>query len=579
MVTATETPRNTGSGTFITARDTLLKYRDHYTGAVEHFKWPRPQHFNWALDYFDVRARGNDHPALCIADAAGVTRQATFAELATRSSQVANHLRSLGVKRGDPIMLMLGNEPALWETMLAAIKLGAPFVPCSVLLTPQDLADRMRRCGAHHVVTNRAYVDRFAGGGGAHLCTDEGEAPKGWTAHAAAYTFPDTFTPDGETGADDPLIYYFTSGTTAQPKLVVQTHSSYPMGHLTTMYWIGIRPGDVHFNLSSPGWAKHAWSSFFAPWNGEATIVAMNMDRFDPMALLKCLADQRVNTFCAPPTVWRMLIQQDLAAWRGKLSLRELVSAGEPLNPEVIERVRDAWDITIRDGYGQTETPAIIANSPNQPLRPGSVGRPMPGFTIELLDPDGKPAEEGEVCIALTPERPVGLMQGYFSAPEATAKVMRNGYYHTGDVAMRDADGWFTYVGRADDVFKASDYRISPFELESVMITHPKIVEAAVVPSPDPVRTSVIKAFVTVSAGTNVDSGLARDVFAFTRHELAAYKRVRRIQFVADLPKTISGKIRRVQLRADEARRRAAGELGENEFLEEDFPELKRDTK
>ncbi|HEX7323969.1 MAG TPA: AMP-binding protein [Rhodanobacteraceae bacterium] len=569
---------NAAGEAFHAARDTLLQYRDDYAGAVAHFAWPRLEHFNWALDWFDAIAEGNQRPALCIVDGHGNAVSATFAGLSARSNRVANHLRSLGVKRGDPLMLMLGNQPELWETMLAAIKLGAPFIPCSVLLTPKDLAERIQRSGARHVVTSRAYADRFTGTAGARVCVG-GEPPAGWASHADAGRFPDTFVPDGATRADDPLIYYFTSGTTSQPKLVVQTHASYPIGHLTTLYWIGIRPGGVHFNLSSPGWAKHAWSSLFAPWDGEATIVAMNTERFDAQALLQCLADQRVATFCAPPTVWRMLIQLDLAAWRTRLQLKELVSAGEPLNPEVIARIRTAWGLTIRDGYGQTETPALIANSPGQPLRPGSVGRPMPGFHIELLDADGKPAEEGEICVALTPQRPVGLMQGYLNAPAATAGVMRDGYYHTGDVALRDADGWYTYVGRADDVFKASDYRISPFELESVMITHPAIVEAAVVPSPDPVRTSVIKAFVTVKAGTTVDRAFARGVFAFTRKELAAYKRVRRIQFVDELPKTISGKIRRVQLRAEEARRRAANQRGDNEFLEEDFPDLKREVK
>ncbi|TAN11706.1 MAG: AMP-dependent synthetase [Burkholderiaceae bacterium] len=568
---------NASGQAFLAARDTLIKYRADYAQAVKHFTWPRLEHFNWALDYFDEMARGNEHTALVIVGG-GTTRTATFAHMAKRSAQVANHLRQLGVKRGDAIMLMMGNEPELWETMLAAIKLGAPFIPCSVLLTPKDLADRMQRSGARHVVTVPEYAERFTASGGARVCVGA-KTPAGWMNHNAAYQLPEAFKPDGETRADDAMIYYFTSGTTSQPKLVVQTHASYPMGHLTTMYWVGMKPGDVHFNLSSPGWAKHAWSSFFAPWNAEATIVAMNMDRFDAKVLLQCLADQHVATFCAPPTVWRMMIQQDLKAWKGKLALRELVSAGEPLNPEVIARVRDAWGVTIRDGYGQTETPAIIANSPGQKLKEGSVGRPMPGFHIELLDGDGKTADEGEVSIALTPERPVGLMQGYLQDAERTAKVMRGGFYHTGDVAMRDKDGWFTYVGRADDVFKASDYRISPFELESVMITHPDIVEAAVVPSPDPVRTSVPKAFVTVKAGTQITPEFARAVFVFERKELAAYKRVRRIQFVDDLPKTISGKIRRVQLRADEAERRAANQRGEHEFLEEDFPDLKQESK
>ncbi|HEU0196681.1 MAG TPA: AMP-binding protein [Nevskiaceae bacterium] len=571
---------NEATRAFREARDTLIKYRSDYAAAVQHFRWPRLEHFNWALDYFDAMARGNDKTALIVVTAGGPTERVNFDQVARRSSQVANHLLQLGVKKGDSVMLMMGNEPALWEAMLACMKIGAPFIPCSVLLTEKDLADRMARSGAQHVVTTPAYAGRFSSSGGARICScGDAAPPAGWIAHNAAYKLSDSFTPAGPTRSDDPMILYFTSGTTSAPKLVVQTHASYPMGHLTTMYWVGIQPGDVHFNLSSPGWAKHAWSSFYAPWNAEATIVAMNMDRFDAKLLLQCLADNAVNTFCAPPTVWRMLIQQDLASWRSKLKLRELVSAGEPLNPEVIGRVRKAWGITIRDGYGQTETPCTLANSPGQPLREGSVGRPMPGFTVKLMDAEGHEAEEGEVCLALQPERPVGLMKEYRNDPEKTAKVMRDGVYHTGDVAMIDKDGYYTYVGRADDVFKASDYRISPFELESVMITHPKITEAAVVPSPDPLRTSVPKAFVTVAAGVEVNKDFAHEVFLFTRRELAPYKRVRRIQFVTDLPKTISGKIRRVQLRAEEAKRRAANQRGENEYLEEDFPTLKQEVK
>lgn len=563
---------------FRAARDTLIRYRDSYADAVAHFAWPRMAHFNWALDHFDVFAQGNTRTALVIAGD-DEPASATFAALSARSSQVANHLRALGVKRGEPVMLMMDNEVALWETMLAAIKLGVPFIPCSVQLTRADLEERMSRSGARHVVTNVRYVDRLAAAPGVRICTGADVVPPGWVANTDAYALPEAFVPDVETRADEPMIFYFTSGTTSKPKLVVHTHTSYPVGHLSTMYWVGIQPGSVHLNLSSPGWAKHAWSSFFAPWNAEATIVATNMARFDAATLLACLAQYQVNSFCAPPTVWRLLMQQDLAAWRDRLSLTELVSAGEPLNPAVIERIHTAWGLTIRDGYGQTETTATLANTPGQTLKSGSVGRPLPGFAIELLDAEGKPAEEGEVCLKLTPDRPVGLMLGYRANPEQTAEVMRGGYYHTGDVATRDATGYFTYVGRADDVFKASDYRISPFELESVLITHPKVTEAAVVPSPDPLRTAVPKAFVTVTADVTVTKEFAYEIFLFTRKALAPYKRLRRIEFVQEFPKTVSGKIRRVQLRAEEARRRAADTRGENEFLEEDFPQLKREVK
>ena len=297
----------------------------------------------------------------------------------------------------------------------------------------------------------------------------------------------------------DTLLLYFTSGTTARPKLVEHTHASYPVGHLSTLYWIGLKPGDVHLNLSSPGWAKHAWSNFFAPWLAEATVAIFNYERFDATALLNVIATHGVTTFCAPPTVWRMLIQADLGSV--KTQLREVVGAGEPLNPEVIEQVQKAWGLTLRDGFGQTETTLQIGNPPGQPIKPGSMGRPMPGYTVALIDPvTGEPADEGEICLPLA-NRPLGLMVGYRDDDERTSDAMRDGYYHTGDVASRDADGYITYVGRTDDVFKASDYRISPFELESVLIEHEAVAEAAVVPSPDPLRLAVPKAYVVLTAG------------------------------------------------------------------------------
>jgi acetyl-CoA synthetase len=381
------------------------------------------------------------------------------------------------------------------------------------------------------------------------------------------------------TRASDPLLLYFTSGTTARPKLVEHTHASYPVGHLSTVYWIGLQPGDIHLNISSPGWAKHAWSNVFAPWNAEATALILGYERFSADLLLRAFGEQRVSTFCAPPTVWRMLIQSDLGA-ADVSTLRECVAAGEPLNPEVIERVRDAWQITVRDGYGQTETTAQVGNTPGEPLKLGSMGRALPGYTVTLLDPvTGEPAGEGELCLDLS-HRPLGLMTGYRGDPARDAAAMRGGFYHTGDVASRDGDGYLTYVGRTDDVFKASDYRISPFELESVLIEHEFVAEAAVVPSPDPLRLAVPKAYVTLTAGAEPCGETALAILAYTRERLAPYKRVRRLEF-ADLPKTISGKIRRVELRDQENDRHggaaaaAPGPRGVTEFWEEDFPGLK----
>lgn len=556
---------------FLAARDFLLQHRSDYATAYAGFKWPRLKEFNWALDYFDSMAKGNDNPALWIIEEDGSESRLSFAEMSARSNRVANWLRKQGVKRGERILIMLGNEVPLWETMLAAIKLGAVVIPATTLLTPEDLVDRVERGQVKHVVIGKAHTDKFENLPGSFGRIAVGGAPAGWKAFEEAAAESDQFTPDGVTRVDDPLLLYFTSGTTSKPKLVLHTHQSYPVGHLSTMYWIGLKPNDRHMNISSPGWAKHAWSCFFAPWNAGACVFLYNYNRFNAAALLDVLVKYEVTTMCAPPTVWRMLIQQDLAAVKTKL--RELIGAGEPLNPEVIEQVKKAWGITIRDGFGQTETTAQIGNTPDQPLKPGSMGRPLPGYKIALLDADSKPSVEGEVALVMGEHRPVGLMVGYAGDAAKTAEVMRDGHYRTGDVASIDEDGYITYVGRADDVFKASDYRISPFELESVLIEHPAVAEAAVVPSPDPLRLAVPKAFVILVAGQEPSRELAKDIFAFTRERLAPYKRIRRLSF-ADLPKTISGKIRRVELRkAEEARGEAA--RGELEFFEEDFPELK----
>ena len=554
---------------FLQARDFLLAHRTDYATAYRDFAWPRLTGFNWALDHFDRMAAGNDRPALWIVEEAGEERKVTFAQLRERSNQVANWLRALGVRRGDRVLLMLGNEVALWEAMLAAIKLGAVVIPCSSLLTPDDLRDRMSRGEVRHVIVGMANREKFAELSGSYTRIGVGAKAPGWLDFAASTTAPADFTPDGATAATDPLLLYFTSGTTSRPKLVLHTHQSYPVGHLSTMYWIGLQPGDIHLNISSPGWAKHAWSCFFAPWNAGACVFIYNTARFNAKGMLAVLERCRVTTLCAPPTVWRMLIQEDLAAHRERLCIRELIGAGEPLNPEVIEQIRAAWGLTVRDGFGQTETTAQIGNTPGQVVKPGSMGRPLPGYRVVLVDADGKPADEGEISLQLEP-RPVGLMDGYFGDASKNAEVTRGGVYHTGDVATRDTEGYISYVGRADDVFKASDYRISPFELESVAIEHEAIAEAAVVPSPDPLRLAVPKVFVVLRQGFSPSRELAADIFAFLRTRLAPYKRVRRLEF-ADLPKTISGKIRRVELRATEARRRAADQRGEWEFFEEEF--------
>ncbi|MGD1225641.1 MULTISPECIES: AMP-binding protein [Streptomyces] len=548
---------------FRAARDFLLEHREDYLTAYEGFRWPRPEHFNWALDWFDVVARGNDRTALHIVEEDGDRTEVSFAAMSERSDRVANWLRAQGVGAEDRVLVMLGNQVELWETALAAMKLRAVVIPATPLLGAADLRDRVERGRVRHVVVRSDDAEKFDDVPGRYTRIAVGGARPGWLPYEEAYTADAAFEPDGPTLADDPLMLYFTSGTTARPKLVEHTHVSYPVGHLATMYWIGLKPGDVHLNISSPGWAKHAWSNLFAPWNAEATVFIHNYTRFDAGRLMTEMDRAGVTTFCAPPTVWRMLIQADLTQLR--TPPREAVAAGEPLNPEVIEQVRRSWGVTIRDGFGQTETAVQVSNSPGQKLKTGSMGRPCPGFRVELLDPvTGAPgAAEGEISLDLS-DRPVGLMTGYHGDGDRTAEAMAGGYYRTGDIGSRDEDGYITYVGRADDVFKASDYKISPFELESALLEHEAVAEAAVVPAPDELRLAVPKAYIVLAAGYEPGPDTAKVLFEHSRTVLAPYKRIRRLEF-GELPKTVSGKIRRIELREATAAGSAA------EYREEDF--------
>ncbi|MFL0293563.1 AMP-binding protein [Mycobacterium sp. SMC-18] len=554
------------------ARDRLVASIGDYSQAVDSFSWPRlTGTFNWATDWFDVIARSPERAgqtALWITEEGGDEQRYTFAEMADRSDQVATWLQSLGVGKGDRVIVMLGNQVELWESMLAVAKLGAVVMPTTGALGPADLADRITRGGAGFVVTNAADADKFASVDGQYTGIVVGDSAPGWHRYADAYQAVSAGPFRAVTDVDDPLLVYFTSGTTSKPKLVEHSQISYPVGHLSTMAWIGVTPGDVHLAISSPGWAKHAWSCVFAPWIAEATIFVYNYSRFDAAALMAQLRRAGVNTFCAPPTVWRMLIQADLGT--KPEGLREILGAGEPLNPDVIAKVQDAWGLTIRDGFGQTETTLLVGNTPGQPVKAGSMGRPMPGVPVVLVDPvTGEPADEGEICLELG-ARPLNLMTGYLGDPQRNAAVMAGGYYHTGDVASRDDDGYITYIGRTDDVFKSSDYKVSPFELESVLIEHPAVVEAAVVPQPDDTRLAVPKAYVCLADGWSADADTARAIMEFARDHLAPYLKVRRVEFF-DLPKTISGKIRRVDLRKREDQAHAAGTPIASEYRYEDL--------
>ena len=556
---------------FRQARDVLLAHRTDIETARDNFSWPRFEHFNFALDWFDQVAateqRANQD-VLVILEEDGTRYSTTYAELSARSSQVANWLRGLGVQRGDGIIVMLDNQYELWETMLAGFKLGAVLLPTTVMLAPEQLEERIARSEASWVVTNPGNTAKFddVPGDFSVITTSADQLPDDAVhpqhLYLDSFEAPTKFEVTEPTRADDTALIYFTSGTTSRSKMVAHTHTSYPVGHLSTVYWIGLEPGDVHLNVASPGWAKHAWSNFFAPLIGEATIFLYNYARFNAEKLMSVMDAEGVTSICAPPTVWRMLIQADLTQMA--TPPRKVLAAGEPLNPVVIDAVNTAWNADIRDGFGQTETTLQIANTPGQDVKAGSLGRVLPGYQVVLIDPATdelvEGPGEGEVCLTIEP-RPVGLMKEYHKDPDKNDAAFFGGYYRTGDIMERDEDGVFTYVGRADDVFKASDYKLSPFELESAIIEHPGVSEAAVVPSPDPIRLAVPKAYVVLAEGYEPDAATAKDIFAFTDSKLPPYAKIRRLEF-AELPKTISGKIRRVELRKKEAEFHGAdGEL------------------
>jgi acetyl-CoA synthetase len=566
----TGTPHNPeATAAFRAARDTLLKHSTDPDAATAEFRWPQLDRFNWALDWFDALAaapESAERPALRLVDAAypGQDRNITYARLSRRSDQVAHWLREQGVHPGDRVLLVLHNRLPLWETMLAVIKLGAVIVPTYATATPDDLEDRLSRAKITHVLAESELTPLFDELKGSWEGIAVGRAVPGWLSYGDSYTSPTTpFTPDRETLATDPLFLYFTSGTTSRPKMVEHTHASYPVGHLSGMYWNGVRPGDAHLNISAPGWAKHAWSSFFVPWNAGATVVAMDTSRATSADILDVLRTRGVTTFCAPPTVWRGLLAEGLGEKPGLL--REATCAGEPLEATLIDRVEQAWGVYVRDGYGQTETTGQIGHTPGRRPEPGTMGRPLPGYPMAVVDPKtGRPVapgETGELCVELGDQRPLGLMTGYLGDDRKTAAAFANGYYHTGDLVRLDADGTtLRYVGRDDDMFKSFDFRISPLELERVLLRHPAVAQAAVVPVPDPVGMWIPKAFVVLAPSwPEPAETAARAILAHAASELPAEKHVKALELTPALPTTISGKIRRAALRE-------AGTLGGTEL-------------
>jgi acyl-coenzyme A synthetase/AMP-(fatty) acid ligase len=539
---------------------------------------PKPALFNWATDILEGLhvATHPDKPALVLTDDTS-RQQLTYAELAARANRLLGYWRAAGVRPQQAVLLMVPICAELWDTYVAGIKGGQILIPAASILTVKDLEYRFGRLLPAVVVAdpeNAAKIDEAEQALGQRIALKMlvgGPAAQraGWVGFGETSGFSDQ-AEAAPTRADDPLFLFFTSGTTGLPKIVTHTHFSYPVGHLSTAAWIGLRPQDRHCNISQSGWAKFAWSSFFAPLSVGCTLVVyQGSGRFAGGPLLAALARERVSTFCAPPTVLRLLVLEDLAAYNFRF--RECVSAGEPLNPEVIEAWQRGTGHLIRDGYGQSESTAIVYNLPGAAVRLGSMGRPSFMYDIVVADDEGHElpdGAEGHIAVRTDTGRPNGLFTGYFGEPERAASVFRHGLYYTGDKAYRDADGYLWFVGRDDDVIKSSDYRIGPFEVESVLVEHPAVVEAAVVGSPHAIKGHEIKAFVLLRPGTAATAALATELFAFGRAHLAPYKMPRILEFVDELPKTISGKIRRVELRAREAAQRR-GAPGAGEFFYE----------
>ena len=572
---------------FFDLRNFILNVKS-YEEAVKGFKWPRITKFNWALDYFDVIAEGNEKPALIYADTEGNEAIVSFDKMYRRSNQVANFLSDLGMQKGDRVLIMMDTSVEIFEILLAVMKLGGSIIPASTLLTPGDISDRIIRGNVKYVIVHNKFRERVDQAGEALknlkglVCVrqiaskcecEEKEYIPCWTDYENSRNYPETYEAGFITFTTDNMFSFFTSGTTSKPKLVMHSYN-YPVGHLTTMYWLDLQEEDVHYNISSPGWAKFAWSSFFAPWNAGATIFTFKYNAFDPDKTLKMIEKYKITSLCAPLTVWKLFVIRDLKKYN--FNLKKIVSAGEPLNPEIIKKVKDLLGLQLREGYGQTETTASVFTPKGMTdVPPGAMGKPAPGYEVKILDEkldEVEPNRDGQIAIATYPVKPLGLLTGY-DDPEKNKEIFKGGWYLTGDTAYMDEKGFIHFVGRVDDVFKSLDYRISPFEVESEIMEHPAVMEVAVVPTIDDRERIVPKAFIVLKPDYVPNKQMALEIFRFIRDNMAPYKRPRSIEFMEQFPKTISAKVMRKDLRAYDRDLKAKGERGKYEFFEKDFKE------
>jgi len=535
---------------------------DTYDDFRENFRIIVPENFNFGYDVVDGIAECEpDRPALVWVDESGGEASFTFAEMKRRTDQAAALFAEMGIRRGDAVMLILRRHYEYWFCLVALHKLGAIGIPATHLLTAKDI---VYRCNAADVkmivtvnedrVTDAVDAATFEAGTLEHRVVVGGER-EGWTSFDAEMGVERAFTrPTGDqaTRNDDTMLLYFTSGTTGMPKMVRQDFT-YPLGHILTALWQGCEDGGLHLTVSDTGWAKASWGKIYGQWIVGSAVFVYEFERFVPQDLLRVLQDYPVTTFCAPPTIFRFLIKEDLSAW-DLSGLHHVVTAGEPLNPEVFNRFLEGTGLRIMEGYGQTETVVIVATWPWMEPRPGSMGLPSAGWEVDLMNEEGRSCEVGEggqIVIRVPGERPTGMFGDYHADTELNERVWKDGVYHTGDMAWRDEDGYYWFVGRSDDVIKSSGYRIGPFEVESALMEHPAVLECAVTGEPDPDRGAIVKATVVLAAGYQPSDALVTELQEHVKRVTAPYKYPRKIEFVSELPKTISGKIRRVEIRGD----------------------------
>ena len=535
-----------------------------------------PDKFNWVRDVFEsliVNKHADRDMLELVTDNAAAARTLTYRQGAEKCNQLLNFLRKQNVEQGDNIFIMCGLNEGLWISYLSAIKGGLILIPAASILTVDDIVYRFQKASPKIIIADMDNAEKMEQAllkynypVKVKLLADGKR--NGWMSYSEIDK-EETEASAADTNKDDELFWFFTSGTTGMPKVAVHTQSSYPVGHLSTAAWIGLKTGDKHFNISQPGWAKFAWSCVFAPLNVGATAFAyVSKGRFVASGYLKTIQDHEVTTLCAPPTALRMLINENLKEY--KFSLRECVSAGEPLNAEVIKIWKDGTGLELRDGYGQTESTCMICNLPGSKVRFGSMGKPTFFYDMMIADPDGNELpvhETGQIAVRIHPEKFRGIFKSYIGDEEKLKQVFRHGLYYTGDKAYKDEDGYYWFVGRDDDVIKSSDYRIGPFEIESVLIELDEVLESAVVGSPHPIKGQVVKAFVVLVPGVVATKELSHKIFHYCKTHLAPYKVPRIIEFVTELPKTISGKIRRIELRAAEEHRKAIKEKRDNEYF------------